>query len=45
MKNELIRTSEMQKRMAIQTRFESMRLYIIFVQPSNVIIWKIVRMA
>ena len=38
-------TRETQKRTAIQAMFESIKLYITMVQPSSVIIWKMLSMA
>ena len=44
-KNEPIIVSATQKKTDIHQMFESMRLYMTMVQPSSVIIWKIVSRA
>lgn len=44
-KNEPIMTRSTQKRTAIQAMLESIKLYITMVQPSSVIIWKMLSMA
>ena len=40
-----MKTSKMLKITAIQARFESIKLYMILVQPSRVIIWNTVTIA